>query len=259
MKQEGSFTLRATANYLWNILNPRPALIIDAAVLQKRPVAMPIQAQAQAQPPVLKLEVAKQNILEPPRSLAPYEQAGFGLDRSRNMDSINPDSYLELPLESEGKTHLTRDKYEEVDVDVETLKIRLPVKQAKFIRLQVHNIRSSSETVAIGGIRFFYGNRLINDLEMKMWNPHTGISVPYSNGPWTDTDQWSIVFCFSQVMDVNRYEIKTSNESEENDPVQWTIEGSLNGAFWYMLDDRTGEDTFLPSIRGFPIGYWMKK
>jgi len=175
------------------------------------------------------------------------------------MDSINPDSYLELPLESEGKTHLTRDKYEEVDVDMESLKIRLPIKQAKFIRLQVHDIRSSDDTVAIGGIRFFYGNRLINDVKMKMWNPHTGISVPYRNGPWTDTDQWSIVFCFSQVVDVNRYEITTSTQSMENDPVQWTIEGSLNGAFWYMLDDRTGQDTFLPSIRGFSIGYWMKQ
>ena len=252
MKQEGSFTLRATANYLWNILSPSPPLIIDASVLQKQPVGI----QRPVAIPALKLEVPN---LEPPRSVAPYEQPGFGRDRSRNTDTINPDSYLELPLESEGKTHLTRDKYEEVDVDMESLKIRLPVKQAKFIRLQVHNIRSSGDMVAIGGIRFFYGNRPINDLEMKMWNPHTGISVPYSNGPWSDTDQWSIVFCFSQVMDVNRYEIKTSNESEENDPIQWTIEGSLNGAFWYMLDDRTGEDTFLPSIRGFPIGYWMKR
>jgi hypothetical protein len=247
----------AAAYYFFNKKKePRvvPDLIIDPSVTMKN----------YDFPTIPKLdfvkEAEKSDTVVPSRTLAPHEKSGFGLDIARNRDDIELDSYLHLPLESEGETHLTAHKYEKIpDIDDLPKTVAKEPMRIKMVRLQVYETRSiEADAVALGGVRFYQGNRPIIDGAMKLWNPHTGEKVPYTSGEWVDSDQWLVVFCFSEPVEINRYEFKTSKRDENNDPIRWTLEGSMNGTFWLMLDDRTKADTFLPLVRDFPIGYWMK-
>jgi len=247
----------AVAYYFFNKKKePRiaPALIIDPSVTEKK----------YDLPTIPKLEFTKDemrsNTVRPSRTLAPHEKSGFGLDIARNRDDIELDSYLHLPLESEGETHLTVDKYEKIpDIDELPKTVAKEPIRVRMVRLKVYETRSSeAKIVALGGVRFYQGNQAIIDGKMKLWNPHTGEKVDYTLGEWTDSDQKLVIFCFSEPVEINRYEFKTSKGSEDNDPIRWTLEGSMNGTFWIMLDDRSKTDTFLPLVRNFPIGYWMK-
>ena len=247
----------AVAYYFFNKKKePRiaPALIIDPSVTMKNydfPVIPTLEFTK---------EPAKSDTIIPSRTLAPHEKAGFGLDIARNSDDIELDSYLHLPLESEGETHLTADKYEKIpDIDDPAKTVSKEPIRVKMVRLQVYETRSpDAETVALGGVRFYQGNRPIRDGAMKLWNPHTGEKVDYNLGEWVDSDQWLVIFCFSEPVEINRYEFKTSKDAEDSDPTRWTLEGSMNGTFWLMLDDRSKTDNLLPLVRNFPIGYWMK-
>lgn len=249
--------LAAVAYYFFNKKKePRiaPALIIDPAVIIKN-YDIPTVPKLK-----FKREEAKSDTVIPSRSLAPHEKPGFGLDIARNRDDIELDSYLHLPLESEGETHLTADKYEKIpDIDELPKTVSKEPIRVKMVRLQVYETRSpDAEMVALGGVRFYQGNRPIIDGATKLWNPHTGEKVDYTLGEWIDSDQWLVIFCFSEPVEINRYEFKTSKGTEDNDPTRWTLEGSMNGTFWLMLDDRSKTDNLLPLVREFPIGYWMK-
>jgi hypothetical protein len=246
----------AVAYYFFNKKRePRaPPVIIDPAVTAKN-YDIPIIPKLD-----FMKEERKPDTIIPSRTLAPHEKPGFGLDIARNRDDIELDSYLHLPLESEGETHLTAHKYEKIpDMDDLPKTVAKEPIRVKMVRLQVYETRSpEADAVALGGVRFYQGNRPIVDYNMMLWNPHTGEKVEYKSGEWVDSDQWLTIFCFSEPVEINRYEFKTSKGSEDNDPTRWTLEGSMNGTFWLMLDDRTKTDTFLPLVRNFPIGYWMK-
>jgi len=167
---------------------------------------------------------------------APYDVFGFGLDSSRNSDSVDPDSYLTMPLESDGISHKNRDKYmglEERADDTE--------KRYKYIRFSVLETRGADE-VAIGGIRFLKDGVPITNV--ILWNPHNGDKMPYNDGEWSDSDQWSTVFVFSEPSAVTEYQIKTSSKSPEMDPIEWKLEGSTNASFWDEIHTISQELSF---------------
>lgn len=178
---------------------------------------------------------------------APYEVFGFGMDSSRNSDSIDPDSYLAMPLESDGISYKNRDKYTNLEEEPEVLE-----KKYKFIRFTVLETRSADE-VAIGGIRFLRnGTRITN---VVLWNPHTGDKNPYNEEEWIDSDQWSAVFVFSEPVAVTEYQIKTSSKSPEMDPTEWKLEGSTNASFW---DEIHTISSRLPFDRGVVVSIGAK-
>lgn len=178
---------------------------------------------------------------------APYEVFGFGLDVERNMDSIDPDSYLNMPLESDGITYKTRDKYTSLEETEDVVE-----KKYKYIRFTVLEVRGEGSTARIGGIRFLRRGEPIPN--MHIWNPHTGEKTVYDGKAWTDSDQWTVVFVFSEPALIDSYQIKTSMESEESDPATWKLEASHNASFWSEIHTITsGLSPRRDAVRDFRI------
>jgi hypothetical protein len=157
---------------------------------------------------------------------APYDIFGFGLDSARNSDSVDPDSYLNMPLESDGKTYDTRDKYQLVEEEPEVID-----KKFKYIRFSVLSVRDNNQVgVSIGGIRFLNKNISINNI--SLWNPHTGDKSEYNNDEWTDYDQHTAIFVFSEPEIITEYQLKTSMKTPDMDPIKWKLEASNNASYW---------------------------
>lgn len=183
---------------------------------------------------------------------APYEAVNFGMDKERNVDSIDPESYLYMPLESEGITHQNAHLYKDLEEDV-----AIPSLRFKFIRFQFTRPRSEKEsTISIGGIAFFIGRAPIKEVSTVIWNPHTGEKTPYRGQPWSDSDTWSLILAFLEPISLNRYEITTNTERPDTDPDGWKVEGSYAGTYWMLLDDRT--DVAFPRMRGHVVSYFME-
>jgi len=213
---------------------PPVKVIIDPGVAYSEN----IKKRAEMPPPLLiKPQIP---ILEPPVELPPHEKIGFGYDTSRNTDEHDLSSYLDLPLDGTGQTYANKDKY--VDLDETTLKSPFRV---KYIKLTVLETRSKGSTVSIGDIAFLYKNRTIKDSKLRIWNPYSG-EYSYYTSPWTNIENHVVVFCFSRLVEVDKYEIKTSNLDSKDDPMVWTIEGSQNGSFWIPLDS---QNKYLPNAR----------
>jgi hypothetical protein len=186
---------------------------------------------------------------------APYDIFGFGSDAARNTDSINADSYLSMPLESDGITYKTRDMYTSLEETPEYTE-----KKYKYVRLTILDVRGEESTVAIGGIRFLrYGIPITN---ISIWNPHTGNKMSYNGEEWTDSDQWTAVFVFSEPVALTEYQIKTSMKSPDMDPKYWKLESSSNASFWSEIktfslplsfdrDSVTSFNIILPSVTLF--------
>lgn len=226
------------------------------AYIRSRPKSKPMAPVAiQIDPAVYRLpNLAYKHPTEPvmqmqtqPTYRAPYEVFGFGLDSSRNSDSVNPDSYLAMPLESDGISYKNRDKYTSLDKEPEVLE-----KKYKFMRFTVLETRGADEA-AIGGIRFLKDGVPITGV--TLWNPHTGDKSQYNGEEWTDSDQWSVVFVFSEPVAVTEYQIKTSSKSPEMDPTEWKLEGSTNASFW---DEIHTISSGLPFDRGVVINLGAK-
>lgn len=156
---------------------------------------------------------------------APYDVFGFGRDTARNTDSIDPDIYLNMPLESDGIVYNTRDKYTSLELKEEPVE-----KTYKYIRFTVLAVRGDESTVTIGGIRFLREGQ--HHTGIILWNPHTGDKTAYGDGEWTDSDQWTAVFVFPESVAIDKYQLKTSNKSPDMDPIEWKVEGSNNASFW---------------------------
>lgn len=195
-------------------------------------------------PRTFHLEPPRQPIVEDAIERAPYEMSGFGHDMARNTDDIPIDTYMNLPLVGTGMTFFNRDTYEETD-DEKVVYTRLG--RYKYIRLRILN----TDEVYIGGIEFWkYGRNIGGSV---LWNPHTGEKVAYKGGELHDNDQHIFIFCFKEPIIFNSYRIKSSTRGAKYDPVDWVIEGSLNGNFWIQIDSRT--DMEFPILRGVWITY----
>jgi hypothetical protein len=166
------------------------------------------------------------------------------------------ETYMELPLETEGKTVETDTSYKEVQGEDET-PIEEPV-FIKYLRFQCNRIRNPEvATVHLGGFRFFQGNTIASSKPIHTWNPHSGEKKEYKGGAWSDSDQHLVIFCFSEPIIVSRYELKSSHEPDDHDPVGWKIDGSMNGTYWIPMDDRSKTETAFPLERGKPVRYNM--
>lgn len=167
-------------------------------------------------------------------------------------DSYNLETYMELPLETEGRTAQTDTLYNDVAEES-------PVEDVvfvKYLRFQFTAIRGTDKkTVHLGGFQFFQGSSVSSSKPIRMWNPHSGEKSSYNGGAWSDSDQHTIVFCFSEPVIVTRYELKSSKESSEFDPIRWKIEGSMSGSYWTLMDDRSDSETAFPVERNRTMIY----
>jgi hypothetical protein len=172
---------------------------------------------------------------------APYNLFGFGRDSARNADTIDIDSYLNMPLESDGITYKNRDKYTSLDETPEIIE-----RSFKYIRFTVLKTRGETETVSVGGFRFLRKDEPIGNL--SIWNPHTGEKTDYTADEWNDSDQWCIIFVFPEPVVIHKYQIKTSTLTPEMDPVKWKIEISNNAAYWEEIHTKISVLPFNRSI-----------
>jgi hypothetical protein len=214
---------------------------------RQKPTVAPASPIIQIDPAIYKMPnpnykqptvVVDDSIVKPAKKVrfydAPYENDDFGLDSLRNNDSIDPDTYLNMPLESDGITYKTRDKYmgiEDTDDKIQS--------SYKYIKFTVLKVRGDDSTVSIGGIQFLKDGIALRNI--SVWNPHTGDVNQYYNEEWSDSDQWVVVFVFSEPVMIDEYEIKTSGNTPEMDPVNWKIEGSQNASFWFEIDRKFGD------------------
>lgn len=218
----------AIASYLFTKKTPQTIKVqIDPSVYMRTNMKPAFEhPQKLAEAPLMNRELSTY--------LAPYDTPGFGIDMARNRDTIDPETYLSMPLESDGIVYNTKDMYSGVEEESEG---KIP-KKFKYIRFKILAVRDSSvTTVEIGGIRFLLELKPIQTT-MEAWNPHTGEKKLYTNGEWSDSDQWCIVFIFSEAVETNRYEITSSLKSPDMDPLHWTVEGSNNATYWVLLDER---------------------
>jgi len=175
------------------------------------------------------------------------------IEPSVHQDSYTLDTYMELPLETEGKT--ADMLYNDIEEDTEPIQEPIFVKYVRFHCTAVRN--SEKGAVHIGGFRFFQGAIPASTLPIDMWNPHDGAVRRYTGGAWSDSDQRIAVFRFSEPVVISKYEMKSSNESPDFDPVHWKFEGSMSGIFWTPMDDRTGSETAFPKERGTGARYMI--
>jgi hypothetical protein len=164
---------------------------------------------------------------------------------TNTLGSISVEELMQLPLETDGGGW-----DEETAVSKQSIFI-------KYVRFQFTEVRDS-ERVCVGGFRFLNNGVPIPFEKMHLWNPHTGESKVYGGEAWCDSDQRSVIFYFSEPKQITEYELKSSYESEEHDPTQWSVEGSMNGSFWFTLDDRTQTPTAFPKVRNRIALYLMR-
>jgi len=150
--------------------------------------------------------------------------------------SYSLDTYMELPLETDGKT-----AENEIYTDLEEV-VADDSKFIKYIRFHCKKIRNPEKKfVHVGGFSFFKGITVASSKPVDTWNPHTGATEIYTGQAWSDSDQQILIFRFSEPVIVTRYQMKTSSESSDFDPVEWTLESSMNGTFWEILDRRLSQ------------------
>ena len=166
----------------------------------------------------------------------------YSVPTVNDTEETSVDELMQLPLES-------------AVAEAET--VTATTTFTKYVRFSCTKVRNSS-TVYVGGFHFLYDGAAVPFDTMQIWNPHTGEKKGYGGGPWSDSDQRTIVFCFREPVELNRYELKSSFASANHDPVQWKLEGSMNGGFWFDMDDRTQGPTAFPYNRNTVVPYLMR-
>jgi len=222
---------------------PRPVIIaptveefsVERAVVVPRPPAAPAALSAT-------------HPLGPTR---PTDAPAFGLDAERN-EGQDLDTYMSLPLETDGITHTNRDMLADLEEAEE------PAKEEAFpfYRFSVLETRDPfAHYVAIGGFKLMNGMQVASIQGTKRWNPHTGETAAYGGEAWMATEQRELILKFPQPVVINRYQIRTSDEAAAFDPVRWRLEGSRNGAYWLSLDERAET---VPVERSVWMNYLIK-
>ncbi len=192
-----------------------------------------------------------------PQPLGPVDNHAFGKDMERNEEEeIRLDDYLNLPLESGGLTHTNRHAFQ--DLEKEAVGAPPPIVKFTFFRLKVLATRDrAAATAAIGGFVLMNGKEAVYHPGAKLWNPHTGSRETfYPEAGWSDSEQKELIVKFPKAVAVNRYRLRTSEQDTAFDPVEWRLEGSQNGLYWFPLDER--KTTALPVERGTWIAFSMR-
>jgi len=173
---------------------------------------------------------------------------------SKFQDKYSLETFMELPLDTDGKSHETQTSFKDLE---EEPSLEEPV-FVKYLRFHCTEIRDpSSPIVRIGGFKFLQGNAAASTKPVQIWNPHSGKTATYGGEEWSDNDQHLVVFCFADPVIVTRYELVSSKEPPSSDPIHWKIEGSMNGTFWSIMDDRLISETAFPVERGKAMKYNM--
>jgi len=198
----------------------------------------------------------KMAVTTPEKSISYKPGFKVSVDLPSGEDEYGIETYMELPLETDGKTAKTDSLYKDIEEDIAIQNLKF----VKYIKFQCTSLRNPErEEVRVGGFRFFQGNTLASEKPIVLWNPHTDKRENYTEGAWSDSDQQTVIFCFSEPIITNRYEIKSSDDLVDFDPVNWKIDGSINGSFWSTLDDRTSVVTAFPKERGRGMMYTMNR
>jgi len=176
-------------------------------------------------------------------------------DLTNHEDQYNIETYMELPLETDGKT-----------MDIDTLFQDInekPIEDPtfiKYIRFQCTSVRGAEKgEVRIGGFKFLQGGLIASSKPIYTWNPHNGKTENYAGGTWSDSDQKMVIFRFSEPVLITRFELKSSADSIDFDPIHWKIDGSMSGTYWIPFDDRTDSETAFPKERLKTVTYLMNK
>ncbi|MEZ4332639.1 MAG: NPCBM/NEW2 domain-containing protein [Myxococcota bacterium] len=67
---------------------------------------------------------------------------------------------------------------------------------------------------------------------------------------WRDFNRGSLVYDMGARVEIDAYALTTAPDAPERDPLRWTLEGSLDGLAWTLLDDRSATDQPVPLERG---------
>jgi hypothetical protein len=66
---------------------------------------------------------------------------------------------------------------------------------------------------------------------------------------WLDFNRQPVILAFPSAVSVDSYSWATANDAMERDPIRWTLEGSLNGVDWTLMDDRSDKDQAITTSR----------
>jgi YVTN family beta-propeller protein len=69
---------------------------------------------------------------------------------------------------------------------------------------------------------------------------------------WRDFNRGVLIYDFGVNVEIDAYQITTADDAPERDPLRWTLEASINGVDWDILDDRNGADQPTPVARLTP-------
>lgn len=213
-------------------------MVFRKSKAKKQVISPIIDLEMEDSPVPLELPASKPSSHGLRSHVNPYEIHGFGIDIRRNVDDYEMETYLDLPLVGSGKTYLN-ESLAEVNSNSNQSK---PIVY-KYYRFNVQETRDQTDTISIDAIEFYNGSEKAG--KISVWDPHTGERSPY-NGPWTSSQSKSLNLFFHNPTPITSYRIKTSDESYENDPSIWTLEGSINASYWVLLDN---QDLELPVKR----------
>lgn len=72
------------------------------------------------------------------------------------------------------------------------------------------------------------------------------------NTKWLDFNKGPLVLDYGAVVVATGYRFATANDVPERDPISWTVEGSFNGTYWSLVDQRQNQP--VPTARKTWIG-----
>jgi len=139
----------------------------------------------------------------------------------------------------------------------------------RFTPLRFREAPNPSTAVQIADILFFRDGRQLSCSGCKAENlegKHNSKKGPEkaidgeSKTKWKDKNKKALVVTFPGPVQVDSYSFTTANNNIQNDPVQWTLEGTRDGVTWEMLHKQT-KDFPTPTDRNekimppFSIGY----
>ncbi|MFO0687249.1 MAG: NPCBM/NEW2 domain-containing protein [Myxococcota bacterium] len=67
---------------------------------------------------------------------------------------------------------------------------------------------------------------------------------------WRDYNKGFLVYDMGSNVVIDAYTITTANDASERDPIRFSLEASLDGVTWDILDDKTNADYATPTARG---------